>query len=1257
MFTTVCVILLTLSFVSLNARGLRNNVKRKAVFLFAKQFRSDFFYVQESHSVPDDTNFWRSQWGNSIWLSHGTERSAGVATLKDRFNGDILLSECDPAGHFICQTIKYNDVIFIIANVYGYNTKRENVNLILSIENILKCWLNKFTNAKLLLGGDFNSIFDANLDKWPPDHSGRTNTNLKSFMDRFNLVDIWRVKHPDNRSFTWSNKTGSAQSRIDFWLISDSFNKNDIDVDISPTPLTDHKAIHIKIKLSAFKKCDAQSAYWKLNSSLLLNDDVKKEVTYMISHFWSKARKDKQFGINWELFKFEVGKFLRKFSSSKAKSRRAEEERIVTSISYISKKNPDTLLEEEKVELANLQIKLDELYKQKAKGAFIRSRTRWIEEGEQNSHYFFNLEKHHSKNNNINKLNVNGIITEDHTMISNYCSNFYQNLYSSKFSQASADTFLNSLTVKAIEKHDMELCDKPITLVEIKDAIHLLKTNKSPGTDGLTSELYKAFVDELAPFLYEVFVESLEKEHLPTTMTQGLTTLIPKPNKDTLLIDNWRPICLLNNDYKIFALVLAKRLKLVLNSFIDETQSGFMTKRHITNNIRLVLDILDYPELIEDNGFILFLDFYKAFDTVEHKFILQSLTKFGFGIYFSKAIKTLYKNGNSSIKLMSGTSPRFNLSRGIRQGCPTSPYLFLIVAQLLAVHIKSSTVKGISLIGKELIITQLADDTTLFLQNEHQISDAVEAVKEFSKASGLYLNLNKCELMAIKECSKSDIFNIPIRNEILYLGILVTKDQRRRISLNFNPIILKTQKKINQWLLRDLSLRGRVLITKAEGISRLTYAALALHLDNKLLKEIDKMLFDFIWKNRTHYIKKTVIMNSYENGGLNFLDFATLNNTFKINWLKQLFRNPTSIWNIIPLHILSKLGGLNFFLVCNYNIDKVPVKMSAFHRQAFLSWTLIYKHNFSPHNYFIWNNKDIVYKHKSLFMEYWFQNNILLVDQLFNREGLLLTYEEFLSKYNVPVTPGDYAKVFGAIPSGVCMLFKSQPRINVQLSSLLSPVCTPVGKVCFQNLPGNNNRSIRALFQKDVITLPYVISYWNRFVDDVLWKRAWLLPNRYLVTNKVKEVSFKLIHKFYPAKCFIRDRFRKDIDSNCSFCSVCPETVVHLFWHCPVVKKFWQHLCNFINEHIDEYFVLHWKNILFGLLDNKSTERNTHIYIINLIIIMAKFFIHKCKFTGAKPSLIGFDLEFRQYILSIQHSLKRKAFKTVSACVTFEIFM
>lgn len=185
-----------------------------------------------------------------------------------------------------------------------------------------------------------------------------------------------------------------------------------------------------------------------------------------------------------------------------------------------------------------------------------------------------------------------------------------------------------------------------------------------------------------------MFEEAIDKGELPPTLRQGLIKLIPKPKKDKLSIENWRPSSLLNNDAKLFAMIFAKRLKIGLDDLIDEEQSGFMHGRNICNNIRLVLDMIDYNDLIVDNSFILFVDFYKAFDTISHKFMFKAIHSYGFGERFLKAINTLYTDCNSSVGLAHGTTPRFDIKRGIRQGCPISPFLFILVTQIMAIHIK-----------------------------------------------------------------------------------------------------------------------------------------------------------------------------------------------------------------------------------------------------------------------------------------------------------------------------------------------------------------------------------------------------------------------------------------------------------------------------------------------------------------------------------------------------------------------------------------
>ncbi len=174
-----------------------------------------------------------------------------------------------------------------------------------------------------------------------------------------------------------------------------------------------------------------------------------------------------------------------------------------------------------------------------------------------------------------------------------------------------------------------------------------------------------------------IYEECIFQGDMTATMKRGVISLISKPDKDLLVIDNWRPISLLTLDYKILPSVYAKRLSYGLGNIISESQSGFMKGRHISNNIRLVLDLLDYQDLIHSDGLILFLDFHKAFDTIEHKFIFRTLELFGFGKAFIETVTMFYTGFNSSVIVNFDTSKWFNIYRSVRQGCPISLfYLF-----------------------------------------------------------------------------------------------------------------------------------------------------------------------------------------------------------------------------------------------------------------------------------------------------------------------------------------------------------------------------------------------------------------------------------------------------------------------------------------------------------------------------------------------------------------------------------------------------
>ncbi len=154
------------------------------------------------------------------------------------------------------------------------------------------------------------------------------------------------------------------------------------------------------------------------------------------------------------------------------------------------------------------------------------------------------------------------------------------------------------------------------------------------------------------------------------------------------------------------------------------------------------------------------------------------------------------------------------------------------------------------------------------------------------------------------------------------------------------------------------------------------------------------------------------------------------------------------MWNTFPKVSFKSVGGLEFVLKCNYCIEKIPVKLAKFHQQALVVWILAYKNNFSSRRYYIWNNRDIVHKHKSFLLNVWFENNIFLVSQLMNSDGVLLSYTEFLDKFKIPIRPREYSIVMDAIPSKVLFLLKNYCNENPNLGYITNSIF--IGKLIFK---------------------------------------------------------------------------------------------------------------------------------------------------------------------------------------------------------------
>ena len=176
-----------------------------------------------------------------------------------------------------------------------------------------------------------------------------------------------------------------------------------------------------------------------------------------------------------------------------------------------------------------------------------------------------------------------------------------------------------------------------------------MQNDKSPGNDGLTKEFYVSFWDYINQSLYDSIMTAKVKGELSTSQKQAIIKLLEKKDRDKRLIKNWRPISLLNIDVKLLNKSLASKLKVVLPSIIKSDQTAYVKGRFIGESARLISDILETTEKLNIGGYMVTMDIEKAFDSMDHVFLIAVLEKLGFGNEFLKWVKILINKQESCV--------------------------------------------------------------------------------------------------------------------------------------------------------------------------------------------------------------------------------------------------------------------------------------------------------------------------------------------------------------------------------------------------------------------------------------------------------------------------------------------------------------------------------------------------------------------------------------------------------------------------------
>lgn len=343
-------------------------------------------------------------------------------------------------------------------------------------------------------------------------------------------------------------------------------------------------------------------------------------------------------------------------------------------------------------------------------------------------------------------------------------TNFYEDLYKNRQGKTIETTFIN----------DSESDVPNILEREVEKAIETQKRDKAPGPDRITNNLLLEIKEYITPVLTNMFNEILANEEIPKQWSESVITLLHKKG-DKNNINNYRPISLMSNIYKIFAKVILQRITRTLDENQPREQAGFRSGYSTLDHIIVVKQIFEKSKEFNTPFYCCFIDYSKAFDSINHNDIWQALIHQGVEPKYIRIIKNIYKNSTAKIKLeRDGTE--INIERGVRQGDPLSPKLFSAVLEQVFRNINWENC-GLTINGETLSHLRFADDIILFAPSIEQLQDMVHKLQKESIKVGLTVNTEKTKAMTNWEIKPlTDVNNTSIEyvNEYTYLGQLIS---------------------------------------------------------------------------------------------------------------------------------------------------------------------------------------------------------------------------------------------------------------------------------------------------------------------------------------------------------------------------------------------------------------------------------------------------------------------------------------------------
>eukprot|EP00253_Pinus_taeda_P005951 PITA_05951 len=860
----------------------------------------------EGHSLLDTSRLkWNKNTGKAV-SARGT--SGGLATLWS--DSTFQLNKYHETQHWIYTELthkvsKLNVSLFNLYVPVNYAEKRE-------------CWYSLSTYLEqqspnnIIIAGDLNIVLKPKEKRGGSSSRDPMLATVEEIVQNWDLLDF----PPVHGLYTWSNnRVGSEQisARLDRFMIQSGLllNKKIASTKILPKLTSDHKPIQLLLE-------DEEdlgpipfrfSPLWIEKPGFF--DTVKeawdKPIIGSPSYIWEQKLK---------ATKHALKEWIKKPAPNPTNQRKEAVQRLHSMQMEMENKDitVELLDEEVKTQRSTYQaFRTEEEYWR------LKSRSLWLKAGDRNTSYFHKQYRARLSRNHIAEIKtMEGQVCKGFDQVKAAAEAHFRNLYNIGIHAEEGETndFLSNIPQLVNDEENTVLC-RPITTKEVIQVIWSMEADKAPGPDGFSIHFYQSCSEVIKSDLLKMIKGFMIKAKIGGGIKSTFLALIPKEtNPETFA--RFRPISLCNASYKIIAKLLAHRLKPLLKKLISSNQGGFVEGRYIMDNVIQVQETIHSSKQRGEKGMLIKLDMANAFDRVNRLFLCKVLLSFGFSRHFVQLIKACIDSPWIAPLVNGRPTNFFQAQRGIRQGCPLSPFLYILMAdslsRKLAVEKSVGSLPGLkpSEVSTPLNHALFADDSLLLGGVSTRIAKAFDNVlKSYYRVTGALINESKSEIYSWN-AEQQEITNTPRIlgfkgqakwDSFRYLGLPISSGANKRCF--WTHIISKIKSKITNWGGYWLTKGGKSILIKTQLSALPIYQSAFLLAPKYVTDQIATLIRNFLWQGgkgnekKLHLVKWDTVKRPIDEGGLQIRDPSFINKSLGGKLLWKIISDPSHSISII----------------------------------------------------------------------------------------------------------------------------------------------------------------------------------------------------------------------------------------------------------------------------------------------------------------------------------------------------------------------